>query len=308
MRRGLLLLLALAVVVGALGWWLTTPERIEAAELPAHTPDLANGERMFFAGGCGACHAAAGAQGDDMLVLVGGQALETPFGTFRVPNISPHLQSGIGGWSDVDFVNAMQRGVAPDGRHYYPAFPYGSYARMRTEDVLDLKAFMDTLPAVGSDAVEHDLPFPFNVRRGIGLWKKLFLGEEPVVEFTDPDPAVARGQYLVEGPGHCGECHTGRNYFGGMNTDGWLAGGANPEGKGTIPNITPHPDGIGDWSLGDIAYSLETGFKPDFDSFGGRMAPVQRNMARLPPEDREAIAAYLKAIPPLPDAVAATTE
>ena len=303
MRRAAAVVLVLVLAAAAAGWFLTAADPLTAADLPRHEPDVANGERMFYAGGCTSCHAAPGARGEDKLHLAGGLGLTSPFGTFRVPNISPDPESGIGGWSDLDFVNAVMRGVSPDGGHYYPSFPYPSYARMRIEDVLDMKAFIDTLPAVRSTVAGHDLAFPYSIRRGVGVWKRLNMHPGPVVALAGADPEIARGQYLVEGPGHCGECHTPRDALGGARLQQWLAGAPNPEGRGTIPNITPHADGIARWSTGDIAYSLETGFKPDFDSFGGSMVAVQDNMAKLPAEDRAAIAAYLKAVPPLPNAV-----
>jgi mono/diheme cytochrome c family protein len=283
---------------------LTAPQPLAAAALPDHAPDIANGERLFYAGGCNSCHAAPDARGEEALKLGGGLELNTPFGLFRVPNISPDPETGIGGWSTLDFVNAMNRGIAPDGAHLYPAFPYTSYARMPLTDVIDLKAFLDTLPPVSNRVADHELPFPYSIRRGLGLWKRLNLDGAPVVTLGDADERVRRGQYLVEGPGHCGECHTPRDWTGAMDESRWLAGAPNPEGRGAVPNITPHEQGIAAWSESDIAYALESGFTPDFDSFGAQMAAVQRDIAQLPAEDRAAIAAYLKAVPPRPDAVA----
>jgi mono/diheme cytochrome c family protein len=303
LRRAAIVVVVLAIAVAAFGWFITAPQPLDAAALPNHPPDLANGERIFYAGGCTSCHAAPGTKGADKLKLAGGLALNTPFGVFHVPNISPDPQSGIGGWSTLDFVNAVMRGVSPGGAHFYPAFPYPSYARMRIEDVIDLKAFMDTLPPVSSTVPPHELGFPYNIRRGIGLWKRLYLDDRPVLALAAPSDAVKRGQYLVEGPGHCGECHTSRDFMGGLKKALWLADAPNPEGKGIIPNITPHADGIADWSESDIVGALKTGFKPDFDTLGGRMAAVQENLSHLPDEDLDAIAAYLKAVPALPNAV-----
>jgi mono/diheme cytochrome c family protein/cytochrome c556 len=197
-----------------------------------------------------------------------------------------------------DVANAMQRGVTPDERHLYPSFPYASYIRMTPGDVADLWAFLGTLPPVVGRAPPHDLAFPYGIRRGIGLWKLAFLTDAPAVEIDASDPLVARGQYLVEGPGHCGECHTPRNAAGAMDTARWLGGAPSPDGEGRIPNTTPGGD-LADWSPGDIAYYLETGFTPEFDSVGGAMVDVQENLAMLPPDDRAAIAAYLKAVPPV---------
>jgi len=305
---GLLRNLAGAVVVlGGLGaaafWYLTEPQRLDAAELAQLGPgDPARGERIFWAGGCASCHARPKSEGPVQLELPGGVELKTGFGTFVAPNISQDKTDGIGAWSLEDFANAMLRGVSPSGAHYYPAFPYTSYARMTPADIADLHAFMVTLPAVAGKAPDHSLSFPFTLRRALGLWKMLYLSPEPVVALAEaaPEPVVL-GRYLVEGPGHCGECHSPRAITGGVKKDEWLAGAVAAEGEGVVPNITSGEGGIADWSEGDIANYLETGFTPDYDSVGGAMVEVQLNMARLPAADREAIAAYLKAVPPHPN-------
>jgi mono/diheme cytochrome c family protein len=302
LRRLAIVVVALGLIAAALGWFLTAPEPLQAAQLPDHQPDLANGEQVFYAGGCTSCHAAPEAKGEEKLKLAGGLELLTDFGTFRVPNISPDRETGIGGWSTLDFANAVLRGVSPGGAHFYPAFPYSSYTRMTAEDVIDLKAFMDTLPVVSNQVADHDLKFPFSIRRGVGVWKFLYFSPEPVLALADASDSVKRGQYLVEGPGHCGECHTSRDLMGGLKKSMWLAGAPNPEGKGVIPNITPSEDGL-TWSEQEIVDTFKTGFTPDFDTLGGRMGAVQENLSHLPDADLQAIAAYLKAVPPLPDAV-----
>jgi mono/diheme cytochrome c family protein len=274
----------------------TRPAGLSPGALPAHEADKANGERLFHAGGCVSCHASPGVEASPP-VLGGGLALDTPFGVFHVPNITPDKSHGIGNWSTLDFVNAMHLGVTPDGRHYYPAFPYASYIHMEIEDLVDLKSYLDTLPASAKPNQQHDLKFPWNVRAGIGLWKVLNLDAAPVVPVPADDPALVRGRYLVEGPGHCGECHTPRNWSGGLDRNRWLAGAANLDGEGSVPNITPDEDGLADWSQKDIEYYLKSGFTPDFDTVGGSMVEVQENMALLPEADRAAIAAYLKAVP-----------
>lgn len=275
--------------------YLTRAERIDAETLPTHTPDPANGEILFWAGGCASCHAAPGATGEARLVMAGGVELETPFGLFRVPNISPDPQAGIGGWTTADFVTAMVKGTSPQGAHYYPAFPYASYKSMRITDVIDLKAYLDTLPASANVVADHDLPFPIPWRGALGFWKALYLDHTPPPPAPDADAQVRRGHYLVAGAGHCAECHTPRDGFGGLDMSRWLAGGPDPEGKGRVPDITA--SGIGAWSAADIAYYLESGFTPDFDSVGGTMASVQQNWAKVPAADREAVAAYLKTLP-----------
>lgn len=301
MRRASIILAGLAVAGFAAFWMLTAPKGLSAADLPAHDPDPENGAYIFYASGCASCHAAPGAKGEDKLRLGGGVRLASPFGTFVAPNISPDPEFGIGGWSDLDFVNAVARGVSPDGAHYYPAFPYLSYQRMALADILDLKTYMDTLPKVAGVAPGHELPLPVRLRRGLGLWKRLFMDYAPFAPDSAADAQVNRGAYLVTGPGHCGECHTPRNLLGGPLNDWAYAGGPEPDGKGTVPNITPHADGIGSWSVADIVTALKTGLLPDFETFGGAMIPVQENMAQLPEADREAIALYLKSLPPKPD-------
>ncbi|MCV0428145.1 MAG: cytochrome c [Roseibium sp.] len=303
MKKAVVVLFVLAVIAAGAAWGLSAPTYIsdqDAATLKVGEP--VSGELVFWAGGCASCHAEKGAKGEDLLKLGGGLRLETPFGVFVAPNISSSEADGIGGWSLADFANAMTHGTSPEGENYYPAFPYTSYARMTGDDLGDLFAFMKTLPAVEGKAADHELGFPFNIRRGLGLWKRMFLDPAPVigspVSGNDVDQALwDRGRYLVEGPGHCGECHTPRDFAGGLELSKWLGGAPAPTGDGRIPDITPVDGGFGSWSAADIAYYLESGFTPEYDSVGGEMVHVQENMARLPASDREAIAAYLKAIP-----------
>jgi mono/diheme cytochrome c family protein len=274
-------------------WFLTRPALITAGDIPDHEADPANGEQVFYAGGCASCH-------EDS--LGGGLEMKTAFGIFRVPNISPDPATGIGDWTPLEFVNAMMRGISPGGSHYYPAFPYTSYARMNVNDVMDLKAYIDTLELVNNRVAEHELQFPWNLRRGVGLWKLRYLKRDSLPDVKGDSPSVERGRYLVEGAGHCAECHTPRDSFGGLITARWLAGGPSPDGEGKIPNITPHADGLKSWTEKDIAYYLESGFTPDYDMVGGAMVKVQEKIAHLPESDLKAIAAYLKSIPGRPDA------
>lgn len=288
---------AVLLLIGAAAfWWLTMPQPLPASATAGLTGDAARGERIFWAGGCAACHADAKAEGAAKLVLGGGQEFPSPFGTFVAPNISPDPKNGIGGWTVADLANAMLRGVSPDGRHYYPVFPYASFANAELQDVADLHAFLQTLPPVATPSQPHKVGFPFNIRRGLGLWKRLYLGRGWVVA-GDLTAEQMRGRYLVEGLGHCGECHTPRGPFGGLERDHWLAGAPIPGAKGRFPNITPAKL---KWSQADIVEYLTSGFTPTFDSAGGHMALVVENTAHLPPEDRAAIAAYLKIVPAQP--------
>ncbi|MDP1906989.1 MAG: cytochrome c, partial [Hyphomicrobium sp.] len=219
------------------------------------------------------------------------------FGTFYTPNISSDAKDGIGGWSEAQFVTAMIKGTSPSGEHYYPSFPYSSYQRIAVGDLRDLFAYLKTLPAVAGRARDHDLPFPFNIRRMLGGWKLVFLDGKP---FT-PDAAQSaewnRGAYLVNGPGHCAECHSPRNALGGILTGQRFAGGPNPEGEGFVPNITQK--GLASWSVKDIAYLLQSGMTPDFDSVGGSMTAVVRNTSQLGEADRNAMATYIKSLAPV---------
>jgi mono/diheme cytochrome c family protein len=191
----------------------------------------------------------------------------------------------------------MIKGTSPSGRHYFPAFPYTSYARLKLEDVRDLFAYLKTLPQAAGKVRDHDVPFPFNIRRNVGGWKFLFFDDKPFV----PDPAKSaewnRGAYLTNGPGHCAECHSPRNFLGGIVGSQRLAGGPNPEGEGWVPNITQQ--GLGKWSEEEIADFLESGITPNFTSVSGQMERVIRNMAQLSAADRKAMAVYLKSLPPV---------
>ena len=284
----------LAVLVAGGGFWvLSMPQTISPAALPAHQADLNNGKTLFAAGGCASCHAVP--DQPDRTRLGGGLSLHSPFGTFYVPNISPDPQDGIGRWTDAQFVTALNQGTSPDGRHYYPAFPYPSYQTIRFDDLRDLFGYLKTLPPVQGKVRDHDLVFPFTFRRGLGLWKRLFLDGKVFA----PDPTQSalfnRGAYLVNGAAHCAECHTSRNMLGALIPSQRFAGGPNPDGRGWVPNITQY--GLKDWSEKDIAYLLETGQTPDGDSVGSSMTEVVRNIAQLSPQDRMAIATYIKALP-----------
>ncbi len=224
MLRKLVMLVVVLALIGAVAfWYITALQRVAASALAAYTPNLANGKTMFLVGGCASCHAIP--KQEDKTRLGGGLGLKSPFGTFFTPNISPDRRDGIGGWSEADFVTAMWKGTAPDGSHYYPAFPYTSYQRMKLEDVRDLFAYLKTLPPVEGKPRDHDLPFYLKIRRLLGGWNFLFLDGQPF----KPDPSKSeewnRGAYLVNGPGHCAECHSPRNVLGAIIAGERFAGG-----------------------------------------------------------------------------------
>jgi len=305
--RGLVIAVAAAAVLGVAAlWMLTLPASVPASALSAYTPNIDNGRTMFNIGGCASCHAVPNKDLDkvDRTRLGGGLALVSPFGTFYAPNISSDVTDGIGGWNEADFVTALWDGTAPGGSHLYPAFPYDSYRHMQLNDVRDLFAYLKTLPPVAGKARTHDLPFPFNIRRFVGVWKFFFLTGGP---FT-PDPAKSaqwnRGAYLVNAPGHCADCHSPRNSLGGIIAGERFAGGPAPDGKGWVPNITPA--GLGNWGDDhiawkekDIASFLDDGMNPAGDYAGGGMAEVIRNTSLLGAGDRAAIATYIASLPPI---------
>ncbi|HEY1746491.1 MAG TPA: cytochrome c [Xanthobacteraceae bacterium] len=290
-----------AAVIAVLFWILTIPATVTPADLPPYTPNVTNGQMMFHVGGCASCHATpnSDAKKRDDTRLGGGVALSSPFGTFFVPNISPDPADGIGAWSEADFVTALWKGTSRRGRHLFPAFPYTSYQQMQLTDVRDLFAYLKTLPQVSGRARRHDLAFPFNVRRLVGVWKLLFFHGGPFVPDATKTVQLNRGAYLVNGPGHCAECHSPRNFLGAILDSQRFAGGPSPDGKGWVPNITPaglqHQDPA--WSQGDIASFLGDGMSPSGDFVGGAMADVIRNLEQIDRADRDAIAAYIYALP-----------
>ncbi|MBB2695754.1 UNVERIFIED_ORG: mono/diheme cytochrome c family protein [Rhizobium esperanzae] len=251
---------------------------------------------VFAAGGCASCHASPGQP--DRLKLGGDLALASPYGTFRVPNISPDPQAGIGSWSVADLANALIAGVSPSGRHYYPVFPYASYTGMTLDDVRDLYAYLHTLRPVAERPQPHDIDPIFRIRRFVGFWKLLFFHQGRPGGNPFGDPMHDRGAYLVEALGHCAECHSSRNIFGAIKPKTRFAGGVSSEGVGFNPNITP--EGIGSWSEQDIAEMLRSGKTPDHGYVGWSMADVVENTSELSEPDRIAMARYLKSLPPRP--------
>ncbi|CDN54239.1 Diheme cytochrome c-type [Neorhizobium galegae bv. officinalis bv. officinalis str. HAMBI 1141] len=278
-------------------WWVTAAvPRFNAHDPALKSGDATRGRQVFAAGSCAACHAMPGQP--DPLKLGGGLALASPFGTFRVPNISSDPTDGIGSWSVGDLANALVAGVSPAGQHYYPAFPYSSYTGMRLEDIEDLYAYLKTLPAVSGRPPPHDLPLLFRFRRGLGLWKLLFFEEGRSKAGLNGDPVHDRGAYLTETLGHCAECHSTRNALGAIEPETRFAGGIDPEGTGFVPNITPNR--IGQWSEAEIAVMLQTGETPGHGRVGSSMLDVVANFSLLPQSDRDAVARYVKSLPPRP--------
>ncbi|MDB5582676.1 MAG: alkylated repair protein, partial [Bradyrhizobium sp.] len=232
---------------------------------------------------------------DDRTRLGGGRPLGSPFGTFYPSNISPDPRDGIGTWTEAQFVTALHKGTSPRGSHYYPAFPYTSYRQITIPDAQDLFAYLKTLPAVRGRVRDHELGFPFSIRRTLGGWKLLFLDGAPFKPDAGQSAQWNRGAYLVNGPGHCAECHSPRNLLGGIVSSLRFTGGPAPDGEGNVPNITQFK--LKDWSVGDIADMLDSGMMPDGDSVGGSMVDVVRNTSQLSKADRDAMAVYIKSLP-----------
>ena len=253
----------------------------------------ADGEYLFHAAGCLACHTR-----EDGAPLTGGRAFETPYGTFYSPNITPHEATGIGHWTREQFIAALRQGLAPDGSAYFPVFPYTSYRLMDEADAGAIFDYLKTLPATRQANRAHELPW-WLARWMMEIWQWWMLEDPPP---PPNDPQLTRGHYLVNALGHCGECHTPRKLAGLMDHTNFLAGTLDgPDGE-KIPNITPHREhGIGKWDIDDLEYFLETGELPDGDYTGSLMAEVIDNSTgRLSVPDRRAMARYLLSLPSLP--------
>lgn len=263
----------------------------------AEAGSAARGAYLANAADCVACHTDSAHGGQP---YAGGRALATRFGTFYSPNITPDAETGIGRWSDAQFLRALHDGVRPDGANYFPVFPYPSFTKITDADALAIKAYLFSLPPVRQANRAHDVAFPLSWRFLQVGWKLLFFSAGRFQPATEHSAAYNRGAYLVTALAHCGGCHTPRNWLGATKPDRFLAGNPDgPEGN-KVPNITPdRKTGIGDWSEGDIVTLLATGQTPDFDFVGDGMAEVVKSTARLTEADRRAIAVYLQSVPAL---------
>jgi mono/diheme cytochrome c family protein len=259
--------------------------------------DAKRGAYLAKAAGCVGCHTETK---KDATPYAGGRALKTPFGVFYGPNITPHPAAGLGSWSEADFVRAMRLGLRPDGAHLFPAFPYPSFTRITDADLRDLWAYLRTLPPSARPNQAHDLSFPFGWRFLVTVWKWLFFTPGPFTPDQTRTPLLQRGAYLVEALGHCGECHTARNFLGGPKRDRALAGTAKGPDGDRIPNLTPA--NLKKWTDADLKGFLQTGITPDGDVAAETMSEVIRNTtAELSPEDLAAMIAYLRSLPAIAD-------
>jgi len=254
--------------------------------------NVQNGLYISKAAGCLGCHTE---NKSGATPFAGGRGLETPFGTFYGPNITPDKQTGIGNWSEADFTRALRRGERPDGSHYFPAFPYPSFNGMSDKDIQDLWAYLRSIPPTNRANREHALGFPYKLRFLVGGWKMLFFKPGPPLATAPATDPVARGAYLVNVLGHCGECHTPRNFLGGPDKKALLAGAMIPEGK--VPNLTPTR--LQKWSDSDLKEYLTTGTAPNGDVVVEPMSEVITNTtSQLTPADLAAMVAYLRTVPP----------
>jgi mono/diheme cytochrome c family protein len=260
--------------------------------------DAQRGLYLSKAAGCVGCHTQVTKDPKDAVPYAGGRALKTPFGTFYGPNITPHPQAGIGKWSEADFIRAMREGRRPDGAHYFPAFPYPSFTGITDADLRDLWAYLRALPSSGRASQEHELGFLYRWRFAVGFWKWMFFNPGPMTPDPKRTAALNRGDYLVNALGHCGECHTPRNFMGGPKRDRLLAGtDKGPEGK-AVSNITPAR--LKKWSDGEIRDFLQTGMTSDGDVTSETMGEVVTNTtSQLTPGDLAALIAYLRSVPPV---------
>jgi mono/diheme cytochrome c family protein len=266
-----------------------------AAGIALAQGDAKRGEYLAKAGGCVGCHTE---EKKDAVPFAGGRALKTPFGTFYGPNITPDAEAGIGRWSEVDFVRAMREGERPDGANLFPAFPYPSFTKISDSDLRDLWAYLRALPPSAQASREHDLWFIFGWRWLVSVWKFFFFTPGPFASIPGVSEIVNRGAYLVQALGHCGECHTPRNFLGGPKSGRYLAGGKGPDGKG-VANLTP--TGLKKWDDKELKEFLTTGLTPDGDVPAESMGEVITNTtSKLVPADLDAVIAYLRTLPPLP--------
>jgi len=254
--------------------------------------DAKRGEYLAAAGGCLGCHTE---EREGATPYAGGRALKTPFGVFYGPNITPHPQAGIGGWSDADFMRAMREGRRPDGAHYYPAFPYPSFTLIVDSDLRDLWAYLRSLKPASRANQAHELPFYLRWRFLLVFWKWLFFEQGPFAAEPGRSAQLNRGAYLTRALGHCGECHTPRNFLGGAKQDRFLAGE-----KDVGPNLTATR--LKSWGDADLKSFLTTGLNAEGDVPAKEMGEVIANTtSKLTPQDLDAVVAFLRSLPPLPE-------
>ena len=253
--------------------------------------DALRGAYLARSSGCVSCHTdfEAGAP-----ALAGGAPLDTPFGTFVPPNITPHPEAGIGRWTIQDFARAVRQGISPSGDPYYPVFTYSFYGNFTDQQIADLGEAFRAVPPIAQAAADHDVGFPFSFRSGLKLWRAGFLEAPDESAFLGASDAWNRGRKLVEGAAHCAACHTGRNIAGGLKSRARFAGNDDLPGGSKAPSIRAQDLIETGWTRENLAFALKVGLLPSGDAFGGSMAEVVANgTSFMTDADRLAIATYL---------------
>lgn len=304
---GIIVVLALAVLAwaairpGPMDFAGTTVSLTDYASDPTGVPEdfepsdiIARGQYLADAADCLACHTAEGGE-----AFAGGRAFHTDFGTIYAPNISPDTQTGIGTWSDEDFLRAVHEGVGDGGEWLYPAFPYAAYTYLSTDDVLAIKAYLFMQPPVRNEPPENTLRFPYDQRWLMRIWAMLYNPNSRFEPVADRSPSWNRGAYMVEALGHCGDCHTPRTPLQSLDNRRKFAGGF-AEGWRAY-NLSSHESsGIGSWSADDLERYLKTGRSQNRGSAFGPMAEaVHLSFAKLTDSDVRAIVEYVRTIPPV---------
>jgi len=276
--------------VAALWLAMMLSTRADASD-PQEFTEIERGRYLAITSDCASCHTVPGGK-----PFAGGRPIETPFGNIVAPNITPDLETGIGAWSEEAFDAAVRKGVRPNGARLYPAMPYNAYTKMSRDDVDAIRAYLNSVDPVSNAVIANTLPFPFNIRATMRVWDELYF---KAGEFK-PDPAKSaewnRGAFLVDGPAHCGACHTPKTFLGGDRTDQYLQG-SYLQGW-SAPDITNDKrTGLGEWSAEDVASYLKTGHNRISAATGPMAEAVSLSTSHMTDEDTRAIAAYLKSLP-----------
>ena len=283
------------VLGGALLFVVIAASSTRSASVPegldALTGDQGRGEYLVRAAGCVACHTDID---NDGKFLAGGPPIVTPFGTFYAPNITPDRRYGIGAWSLRDFYTSITAGVSPSDQHYFPVYPYTSYAGMLVQDIVDLKVYLDSVTPIAKPSAPHEIVWPFQYRDLLGVWKLAFFDPPRRGDVRAGNEGLNRGAYLVNQLGHCGECHSQRNLLGGINKREPFRGNSRGPDGFSVPAISGPEASIKSWDTADIHFYLQTGVKPDGDVVGGAMSEVvYESTSYLTEDDLAAIVEYL---------------
>lgn len=310
-RVGMVLGVIVVIGLGVLAWAAIRPgplafagDTVKLSEyqgrptgVPADFPEtdpVARGKYLAEAADCEACHTVEGGA-----PFTGGRPFHTDFGTIYSPNITPDTETGIGAWSDGDFLKALHEGIGKDGTRLYPAFPYAAYTYLTDEDVLAIKAYLFTLPAQRSVAPQNDLRFPYNKRELMAVWSKFYNPDTRFEPVADRSPEWNRGAYLVEALGHCGDCHTPRTPMQSLDNRRKFAGGV-AEGWRAYNLSSDKDSGIGAWTAEEMEQYLKTGHSKNRGSAFGPMAlAVHLSFQKLTASDVSAIVEYVRSVPPV---------